>query len=47
MVLREACRISKQQKVISQTHKHREQTCVPKGEGRLGSLGLVNAKYYM
>ena len=33
-----------------QTHRHREQTCGYQGvvgEGRIGSLGLVDANYYI
>ena len=30
-----------------QTHRYGEQTVVAKGEGRIGSLGLADANYYI
>ena len=30
-----------------QTHRHREQTCVCVAEGKIGSLGLADANYYV
>ena len=45
MVLRETYTISKQQNVVSQTHRHGEQTCgCPQGGGKDWEFGISRCK---